>query len=226
MTGEHQVLRSSLREFLCSEANHALGMPTTRAGSLITSQTMVVRDVNYDGNASREKASVVLRIAPSFLRFGSFEVRPPPLSHLTCVLELVRSPSATTRSSPPPLTLPTTPPPLLLLLLASSYSPYRPAALQSHMATWLHEHIPAPVALSQICKPRDPITGRAGPSVGQHTLLHELLTHVSGLLLPEEAKACAALAADHKAPSGKTEVRVRARARSRGPGGGLVLGRA
>ena len=141
---------------------------------------------------------------------------PPPLSHLTCVLELVRSPSATTRSSPPPLTLPTTPPPLLLLLLASSYSPYRPAALQSHMATWLHEHIPAPVALSQICKPRDPITGRAGPSVGQHTLLHELLTHVSGLLLPEEAKACAALAADHKAPSGKTEVRVRARARSRG----------
>ena len=70
-----KVLRSSLREFLCSEANHALGIPTTRAGTLITSETRVMRDVNYDGNVSHEKASVVLRLSPSFLRFGSFEVR-------------------------------------------------------------------------------------------------------------------------------------------------------
>ncbi|CAL8358054.1 unnamed protein product [Lota lota] len=69
-----KVLRSSIREFLCSEAIFALGIPTTRAGSVVTSDTKVIRDIHYDGNARHERCSVVLRIAPTFLRFGSFEI--------------------------------------------------------------------------------------------------------------------------------------------------------
>jgi hypothetical protein len=137
-----KVLRSSLREFLCSEAMAALGVPTTRAGSLVTSDTRIERDPHYDGNPvmvrgarggvpggwgwgggagrwrgpargcrppaplldrrssprhlyntpaappahtpnpatgprPQERASVVSRIAPSFLRFGSFEIFKP-----------------------------------------------------------------------------------------------------------------------------------------------------
>lgn len=45
-----KVLRSSLREFLCSEAMAALGVPTTRAGALVTSDTRVERDPAYDGH--------------------------------------------------------------------------------------------------------------------------------------------------------------------------------
>jgi serine/tyrosine/threonine adenylyltransferase len=60
------VLRSSIREFLCSEAMHALGIPTTRALSLVTSPAPVIRE-------TVETAAVVCRLAPSFLRFGSFE---------------------------------------------------------------------------------------------------------------------------------------------------------
>ena len=52
----------------------AQGIPTTRAGCCITSDTYVVRDVLYTGNPIRERASIVLRIAPTFLRFGSFEI--------------------------------------------------------------------------------------------------------------------------------------------------------
>ena len=65
-----KVLRSSIREFLCSEAIFSLGVPTTRAGSVVTSDSKVIRDINYDGNARHERCSVVLRIAPTFLRFG------------------------------------------------------------------------------------------------------------------------------------------------------------
>ncbi|KAI8465473.1 MAG: hypothetical protein J3K34DRAFT_525334 [Monoraphidium minutum] len=72
-----KVLRSSLREFLCSEHMAALGIPTTRAGSLVTSDTTIERDPLYDGHPRQERASVVSRIAPSFLRFGSFEVFRP-----------------------------------------------------------------------------------------------------------------------------------------------------
>lgn len=72
-----KVLRSSIREFLCSEAVFFLGIPTTRAGSLVTSDSRVIRDVYYSGNARLEKCSVVLRIAPTFLRFGSFEIFKP-----------------------------------------------------------------------------------------------------------------------------------------------------
>ena len=68
------VLRSSIREFLCSEALHTLGVPTTRAASLIITDTMVDRDPIYSGNVIKEKCAVVLRLAPTFFRFGSFEV--------------------------------------------------------------------------------------------------------------------------------------------------------
>ena len=60
------VLRSSLREYLCSEAMHALGIPTTRALSLVGSPATVYRE-------EAETAAVVARLAPSFLRFGHFE---------------------------------------------------------------------------------------------------------------------------------------------------------
>ncbi len=60
------VLRSSVREFLCSEAMHALGIPTTRALAVITSPQPVRRE-------TIETAAVVTRVAPSFLRFGHFE---------------------------------------------------------------------------------------------------------------------------------------------------------
>ena len=68
------VLRSSVREFLCSEAMHHLGVPTTRALSLVTTGEQVVRDMFYDGRPEPEPGAVVCRVAPSFLRFGSFEI--------------------------------------------------------------------------------------------------------------------------------------------------------
>jgi len=68
------VLRSSVREFLCSEAMFHLGVPTTRALSLVTTGQQVVRDMFYDGNPQREPGAVVCRVAPSFVRFGNFEI--------------------------------------------------------------------------------------------------------------------------------------------------------
>ncbi|OOG61618.1 hypothetical protein B0E46_16845 [Rhodanobacter sp. B04] len=68
------VLRSSVREFLCSEAMHHLGVPTTRALSLVDSGEPVLRDMFYDGNAAPEPGAVVCRVAPSFIRFGNFEL--------------------------------------------------------------------------------------------------------------------------------------------------------
>ena len=68
------VLRSSVREFLCSEAMFHLGVPTTRALSLITTGEQVVRDMFYDGNPQAEAGAVVCRVSPSFTRFGSFEI--------------------------------------------------------------------------------------------------------------------------------------------------------
>lgn len=69
-----KVLRSSVREFLCSEAMHYLNIPTTRAGSVITSDSTVERDPFYDGNSIDERCTIVSRIAPNFFRFGSFEI--------------------------------------------------------------------------------------------------------------------------------------------------------
>ncbi len=68
------VLRSSLREFLCSEAMFHLGVPTTRALSLTLTGDLVERDMLYDGNPGDEPGAIVCRIAPSFIRFGSFEI--------------------------------------------------------------------------------------------------------------------------------------------------------
>lgn len=60
------VLRSSVREYLAGEAMHGLGIPTTRALALVVSDEPVVRE-------TMETAAVVTRMAPSFVRFGSFE---------------------------------------------------------------------------------------------------------------------------------------------------------
>ena len=68
------VLRSSIREYLCSEAMHYLGVPTTRALSLALSGDQVMRDMLYNGNAAYEKGAIVTRVSPSFLRFGNFEI--------------------------------------------------------------------------------------------------------------------------------------------------------
>lgn len=68
------VLRSSVREFLCSEAMFHLGVPTTRALSLILTGEQVERDMFYDGNPKFEPGAVVCRVAPSFLRFGNYQI--------------------------------------------------------------------------------------------------------------------------------------------------------
>lgn len=68
------VLRSSIREYLCSEAMHHLGVPTTRALSLVKTGDWVPRDMLYNGNQEDEHGAIVCRVAPSFIRFGSFEV--------------------------------------------------------------------------------------------------------------------------------------------------------
>jgi serine/tyrosine/threonine adenylyltransferase len=68
------VLRSSIREFLCSEAMFHLGVPTTRALSLVATGDNVVRDMFYDGHAKQEPGAIVCRVAPSFLRFGNYEL--------------------------------------------------------------------------------------------------------------------------------------------------------
>jgi uncharacterized protein YdiU (UPF0061 family) len=68
------VLRSSVREFLCSEAMYHLGVPTTRALSLSLTGDKVMRDMLYDGRPALEPGAVVCRVAPSFIRFGNFEL--------------------------------------------------------------------------------------------------------------------------------------------------------
>eukprot|EP00760_Papus_ankaliazontas_P033643 PhM_4_TR6535/c0_g1_i1/m.69953 len=69
-----KVLRSSIREYLCSELMHYLGIPTTRAGACLTSDTMVERDAFYNGNPKNERCTIVTRLAPTFLRFGSYQI--------------------------------------------------------------------------------------------------------------------------------------------------------
>jgi uncharacterized protein YdiU (UPF0061 family) len=68
------VLRSSIREYLMSEAMHYLGVPTTRALALVVTGDQVLRDMFYNGNTAYEPGAIVMRTAPSFLRFGSFEM--------------------------------------------------------------------------------------------------------------------------------------------------------
>ncbi len=68
------VLRSSIREFLCSEAMHHLGVPTTRALSVVLTGDLITRDMFYNGNPELEPGAIVCRVAPSFIRFGNFEI--------------------------------------------------------------------------------------------------------------------------------------------------------
>ncbi len=68
------VLRSSIREFLCSEAMHHLGVATTRALCLVATGENVERDMFYDGRPKMEPGAIVTRVAPSFIRFGNFEL--------------------------------------------------------------------------------------------------------------------------------------------------------
>lgn len=63
----YAVLRSSIREYLCSEAMHFLGVPTTRALALVGSSRLVMRE-------TEETGAVVARMAPSWVRFGNFEI--------------------------------------------------------------------------------------------------------------------------------------------------------
>ena len=67
MADGRAVLRSTIREYLCSEAMHALGIPTTRALCIVGADEPVYRE-------TAETAAVLLRMAPSHVRFGSFEV--------------------------------------------------------------------------------------------------------------------------------------------------------
>ena len=68
------VLRSSIREYVASEAMHYLGVPTTRALSLVATGDAVLRDMFYNGNAQMEAGAVVCRVSRSFIRFGTFQL--------------------------------------------------------------------------------------------------------------------------------------------------------
>src|SRR5437763_2875575 len=68
------VLRSSLREFLCIYAMFHLVVPTTRALSLVGTGEAVIRDMFYDGHPAAEPGAIVCRVAPSFVRFGNFQI--------------------------------------------------------------------------------------------------------------------------------------------------------
>lgn len=72
------VLRSSLREFLASEAMYYLGVPTTRALALTRTGESVVRDMFYDGHPQAEAGAITTRVAPSFLRLGNYQILSGP----------------------------------------------------------------------------------------------------------------------------------------------------
>lgn len=71
------VLRSSLREYFASECLKQLGIPTTEALACVLTNEEIPRDMFYDGRVQNEPGAIVTRVAPSFLRFGHFEI----LSH-------------------------------------------------------------------------------------------------------------------------------------------------
>jgi len=68
------VLRSSIREFLCSQAMEYLGIATTKALSLCLTGEQVMRDVMYNGHQALEQGAVVCRVSSSFTRFGNFQL--------------------------------------------------------------------------------------------------------------------------------------------------------
>jgi len=83
------VLRSSIREFLCSEAMFHLGIPTTRALSLCLTGEKVLRDKMYDGHPAFEPGAIICRVSSSFLRFGSFQL-PASRGDETLLTQLVQ----------------------------------------------------------------------------------------------------------------------------------------
>lgn len=83
------VLRSSIREYLCSEAMFQLGVSGTRALSLALSGDSVKRDMLYDGNPAYEKGAIVCRVAPTFIRFGNFQIL-AARQNMTALKELVQ----------------------------------------------------------------------------------------------------------------------------------------
>lgn len=83
------VLRSSIREFLCSEAMFHLGVPTTRALSLVLTGDKVMRDMFYDGNPKDEAGAIVCRVSPSFTRFGHFEL-PASRGDITLLKQMIK----------------------------------------------------------------------------------------------------------------------------------------
>lgn len=68
------VIRSSVREFLAAEAMAALGFRTSRSASLIIGEDLALRDQFYNGNLKMENMAVVLRLSPTWFRFGSLEI--------------------------------------------------------------------------------------------------------------------------------------------------------
>ncbi len=82
------VLRSSIREYICSEAMYHLGVPTTRALSICLTGEEVERDMFYDGNPKKELGAVVCRTAPSFIRFGHFQL-PAAMQNYNLLRELI-----------------------------------------------------------------------------------------------------------------------------------------
>jgi len=68
------VLRSSIREYLCAESMHHLGVPTTRSLTLSLTGDQVLRDVLYNGNPAYEQGAIVCRVSESFIRFGNFQI--------------------------------------------------------------------------------------------------------------------------------------------------------
>ncbi|XP_046603302.1 protein adenylyltransferase SelO-like [Neodiprion virginianus] len=85
------VLRSSIREFLCSEAMYYLGVETTRSAALIVGSDAVYRDQFYSGQIRSERAAILLRVAPSWFRFGSLEIlaRQGELLHLKMLVDYI-----------------------------------------------------------------------------------------------------------------------------------------
>lgn len=68
------VLRSCLREYLCSEAMFYLNIPTTRALGVFKTGEKIVRDILYDGNPAPEDGAILVRVSESLIRFGTFEI--------------------------------------------------------------------------------------------------------------------------------------------------------
>eukprot|EP01025_Chloroclados_australasicus_P048654 TRINITY_DN551_c0_g1_i6.p3 TRINITY_DN551_c0_g1~~TRINITY_DN551_c0_g1_i6.p3 ORF type:complete len:578 (-),score=68.33 TRINITY_DN551_c0_g1_i6:211-1944(-) len=68
------VMRSSIREFVASEALFHLGIPTTRALCCVGTGAEVMRDMFYNGDVKMEPGAVVCRVSPSFVRFGTFQL--------------------------------------------------------------------------------------------------------------------------------------------------------